>query len=241
MSCLIGVTVYNSSRQIERVIRSLNSLEADLKKLEVKILIIDNCSEDNTGKVSLDTIKELNSGIIKYIKNKTNLGLGGNQKKIFQIAQKQKYNFVGIFHGDDQADVNDLVFCIEKAKTNAIILGARFMDGSTLIGYSKVRIIANKFFNFLFSLIFRTKVYDLGSGLNIYPVKALNKINYLELPNDLSFNYYLSMQIFKGTSPYLYVPIAWTETDQVSNAKLLPLGVTLLKILKTEALNRHHR
>jgi len=62
------------------------------------------------------------------------------------------------------------------------------MRGSKLQGYSKFRTFGNKVYDFLFSLGCRYKVYDLGSGLNMYKVSILRDKFYIKYKDNLIFN-----------------------------------------------------
>ena len=66
------------------------------------------------------------------------------------------------------------------------------MKNSKLMGYSSIKIWGNYIFNWLFSLVTKEKVYDLGSGLNIYNIKIfLKKFYCLKYPDNLTFNCYI--------------------------------------------------
>ena len=77
-------------------------------------------------------------------------------------------------HGDDQADIEDFIKVQNEVKNFEWIKFSRFHPKSKLLGYSKIKIIGNKFFNFLFSLILRKKLYDIGSGLDLYNKSFIN-------------------------------------------------------------------
>ena len=62
------------------------------------------------------------------------------------------------------------------------------MKESKLNGYSFIRIWGNYIFNWLFSIVIKEKVYDLGSGLNMYSVKILKNEYYKKFPDTLYFN-----------------------------------------------------
>ena len=64
------------------------------------------------------------------------------------------------------------------------------MKESKLNGYSFIRIWGNYIFNWLFSIVTKEKVYDLGSGLNIYNIKIFkDKFYCLKYPDNLTFNF----------------------------------------------------
>jgi hypothetical protein len=111
------------------------------------------------------------------------------------------------------------------------LMGARFMRGSRLSGYSLLRTAANRVFNLIFSAVSGRRLYDLGSGLNLFRVAAFDSGFHQRFADDLTFNYYLILAVAAGRFRLRFVPISWREDDQVSNARLAHLGLQMLHIL----------
>ena len=109
-------------------------------------------------------------------------------------------------------------------------LGSRFMRGSKTGGYSALRTWGNYGFNWLFSLVARKKITDLGSGLNLYAVAPLKNEYYKKFPDTLYFNDCMILALCQMKQRVLFFPISWREEDQVSNNKLTSFGVSLLKL-----------
>ena len=111
------------------------------------------------------------------------------------------------------------------------MLGARFMLGSKLQGYSKFRTFGNIIFNVLFMILLMKPIYDLGSGLNIYKVKMLHGYWWKKFPDSLTFNYCMIMASHYFKHDCTFFPITWREDDQVSNVKLVSQAINVLKML----------
>ena len=111
------------------------------------------------------------------------------------------------------------------------MLGARFMQGSRLRGYSSLRKYGNIVYNNLFSLAVLHGIYDLGSGLNMYRLDAFQDFYYKTFPDDLSFNYVMLLASYARKHEIKYVPISWREEDQVSNVKLFSQSIKVLALL----------
>ena len=109
-------------------------------------------------------------------------------------------------------------------------LGSRFMKGSKTGGYSALRTWGNYGFNWLFSLVARKKITDLGSGLNLYAVEPLKNEYYKKFPDTLYFNDCMILALCQMKQRVLFFPISWREEDQVSNNKLTSFGISLLKL-----------
>ena len=105
------------------------------------------------------------------------------------------------------------------------------MKNSTLINYSKLRILGNLLFNFIFGLLVSKKLEDLGSGLNIFSAKFFQNETIMKMPNDLTFNYHLILYISSKKISYNFFPISWKEEDQISNMRAIKQIFQLLKII----------
>lgn len=233
---IIGITMYNCSNQIEKVYNSLSQfmLKFDSRKFSIeKIIFLDNHSTDNT----LEKIKEIVQADPLYCvcQNTENYGLGGSHKSLFLYAKSIQAQHVAIVHGDNQAEAQELTAFFDLAEQNncCTVLGARFMDLKYLIGYSYLRIFGNCILNLLYSIALRQKVYDLGSGLNLFNISQLDFDRVLLFDDEFTFNMDLLIYILSHKIKYQYIPITWRSDDEVSNIKVLNVGrKALLKILK---------
>ena len=86
-------------------------------------------------------------------------------------------------------------------------------------------------FNFLLTVRERKIVKDLGSGLNIFPIEAIETINLTLLPNDLTFNIALLRQLIHSNIEIIWRPIKWTEEDQISNVKIISQTLATLRLI----------
>lgn len=95
----VCIPVYNSENTIK------TTLESVLKQtyLNIEIIVIDNCSTDNTWKI----INSFSDSRIKKFMNDTNIGMVGNWNKCFEYATGVYVHFLC---GDDILSPN----CIER-------------------------------------------------------------------------------------------------------------------------------
>ena len=106
------------------------------------------------------------------------------------------------------------------------------MRGSKLEGYSLIRTVGNIIYDFLFAFVTGKRIYDLGSGLNMYSVDMLKDRFYEKFPDDLTFNYTMIMASEYYGHDIRFYPISWREDDQVSNVKMATQAVNVLRMLK---------
>lgn len=228
---LLFIPMYNCQKQIPRV---LGQLTEEVCSYLDEVIIINNRSTDNGEMVVQDYIEKANFPIkVSLLRNDDNYGLGGSHKVAFQYAIDHGFDYVILLHGDDQGDISNIVPYLknrEYAKYDCF-LGARFMKGSQLQGYSKFRTFGNKVYDLLFSIGCGYKIYDLGSGLNMYKVDILKDAFYLKYKDNLVFNYCMVMGSAYYKHKVKFFPIIWREDDQVSNVKMVSQAFTVLKLL----------
>ena len=229
MSKILFIPVYNCKLQIKRLIEKIKNKNLDSLN---EILFVDNRSTDGT----LETIVEETAYLknkITIIQNDYNYGLGGSHKVALSYALNNNYKDLIVLHGDDQGNVDDLKMIISKDidRNYEFILGSRFMRKSILNNYSYIRITGNIFFNFIFSLVTFKKLSDLGSGLNLIRLDNLDIKQIESFPDNLTFNYYLILYICYFKKKFLFVPITWSETDQISNVKYLRHVIQMCSII----------
>ncbi len=227
---LIFVPCFRCENQIERVIYKIKT-----SGLRADILLVDNISPDDTLQKAKSSLiqEDLRPGII--LKNQENYSLGGSHKVAFNYALENNYSHVIVLHGDDQADINDLVPFINQRMHEQYdcFLGSRFHPQSRLVGYSKFRILGNKVLNLFCSLVCRSDISDMGSGLNMYNREFLEDRKYLGFPDDLTFNVFLLFHAYSRRAKTAFFPITWREEDQISNAKVFRQMFKIMGLIKS--------
>ena len=227
---LLFIPAYNCEKQIVRVLDQLGPAEMAFIN---KIIVVNNRSTDGTETAVLDYMHAHANMPITLLRNRENYGLGGSHKVAFDYAIEHGYDYVMVLHGDDQGSISDFIPVLAKRyyRKHDCILGARFMPGSKLTGYSFIRTAGNIVYDFLFAYVLGKRIYYLGSGLNMYSVKMLKSRFYEKFRDDLMFNYLMVMASeFYGHDIKFY-PISWREDDQVSNVKMADQAVKVLDML----------
>ena len=227
---LLFIPAYNCEKQIVRVLDQLGPAEMAFIS---KIIVDNNQSTDGTENAVLDYMHAHASMPITLLRNRENYGLGGSHKVAFDYAIEHGYDYVMVLHGDDQGSISDFIPVLAKRyyRKHDCILGARFMTASKLTGYSTIRTIGNIVYNFLFAFVLGRRIYDLGSGLNMYSVNMLRSRFYEKFRDDLMFNYLMVMASEYYGHDIKFFPISWREDDQVSNVKMANQAVKVLAML----------
>lgn len=228
---LLFIPMYNCEKQITRVLAQLTDEICDYID---EVIIVNNRSTDNGEQAVMNYLIQHELPVkVKLLRNDENYGLGGSHKVAFQYAVDNGFDYVIVLHGDDQGRIGDFLPLLKSGVYKAFdcCLGARFMKGSKLIGYSKLRIVGNYGFNLMFSAVVGKSIKDLGSGLNMYKVEILKNKYYMKYPDTLYFNDLMILASCYYGHKMLFYPISWREEDQVSNNKLVSFSKSLMKML----------
>ena len=228
---LVFIPAYRCETQITRVI---DQFDERVQAWVDSVMVVDNRSPDCTLEAAIERGKSVLTRC-KFIawRNDDNYGLGGSHKAAFRYAVEQGFDYLVVLHGDDQADIRDLIPQLETGvhTQGDCLLGARFMRGSQLKGYSWFRTFGNHVYNTLFSLAALRNIQDLGSGLNLYRLAAFRDFYYKPFPDDLTFNYVMLLASYHRGQAVRFFPISWREEDQVSNVKLFRQAFKVLGLL----------
>lgn len=234
---LVFIPCYNCAPQIVRV---LNQFTDAVGPRFAEILVLDNGSRDGTVDAAIGASALARVARVTVGRNRANYSLGGSHKAAFAYAVRENFSHVVVLHGDDQGSIADLLPVLDKGRHRQFdaCLGARFMKSSALVGYSRFRVFGNHVFNGLLSLAARRRVFDLGSGLNIFAEAALNDPAITRFSDDLRFNVFLLLHLLDAKRRVTFFPISWREDDQVSNVKMTSQALKTVAIVRDFALRR---
>ena len=233
MKVLLFIPCYRCAEQMKRVLQKMNNIPEEISQ----ILVVDNHSPDETALVVSQAIALLpTEQRFKFllVQNKENYGLGGSFKLAVEYAIKNDFTHFLVFHGDDQADFHNVCEMVEKIKIDPeldAILGSRFMKGARRSNYSLVRLWGNLVFNLLFSLALKKRILDIGSGVNLYKIKALPLQHLSLFPDHLAFDLLILFHFSADRFKTCFHPTHWSEKDQVSNVRNFHIALTILKML----------
>jgi len=227
---LLFIPGYNCEQQI---VRTLGQLDSKILPYLTEIIMVNNRSTDHTEE-AVQRFGEQHPALpLTLLRNDQNYGLGGSHKVAFQYAIDNAFDYTIVLHGDDQADIHDLLPIFESGehRKHDCCMGARFAAGSHLVGYSGFRTFGNRVYNLLFSVVLHKNLKELGSSLKIYKVEMLTSRFFMKFKDNLSFDYCMTLASGYYKQDYLYFPITFREEDQISNVKLFDQAINVLKML----------
>ena len=88
------VPFFNEENFILSTIQEIIATTSKDKIIDFEIILVDDCSNDNSVKLIENFIKQNNSTNIFIFNNSKNLGFGGSVKAGILKAKKKKYNVV---------------------------------------------------------------------------------------------------------------------------------------------------
>ena len=219
MKTVIAIPAYNCAPQIGRVLAEISD---EVAARVAEIWVVENRSTDDTLEQALAYQRSGRLPNLRVFRNRQNNSLGGSHKVAFEHAAAAGFTHVVILHGDNQAKSDEVGLLLDRAEADPqtqTVLGSRFSRRSRLIGYDRKRVWGNRVLNTVFSVVALRPLQDLGSGLNLFALRDLDRDAYLRFANQLSFNYELILDLVRRRVRFAYVPITWREEDQVSNAR----------------------
>lgn len=233
MRIVIAIPCYQCENQIGRNLREVEEIISTRSEI-FGVILVENRGTDRTLAVAQSCIEGFaNRDKYRIYRNLQNYGLGGSHKVAFELALASTATHMIFLHGDHQATALDIPRLVEVSRNHggASVLGARFQDLSGLSGYSKTRTYGNLALNWLYSLCCQRKIYDLGSGLNLFCLTDFRSREYQSFDNGFTFNMDLLLFMVRQGKLFTYMPIRWSTTDQRSNADALRVGLKTLRAL----------
>jgi len=201
MKGLIVIPMYNEEKNILDV---LNEIKSVYDKFD--ILIIDDCSTDNSNKICRSV-----SGVT-VINLPSNLGIGGARQTGFKYALYYNYDVVVQLDGDGQhnpAYISKLLVGIENG--NNICIGSRFINFEGFQS-SPLRRTGISFLNKLIKLFTNQTITDPTSGFRACDKSAI-KLFANNYPQDYPEPESL-VTAFKNNIKICEVPVKMTERVQ---------------------------
>lgn len=177
------------------------STETDLLEETIKETI-DSCSQDELSRIivvvpSVDSpsykkCKEIlerdnYEKVSLYIQKSTGLALC--LAELPSLVTGSHFIFMA---ADMEMDPHSIRLFIEKARRHPhrIIAASKWMNGSTVTGYGKIRSICSRTQNFVARQIIHSKATDLFSFYQIYPLSVYREMNF-QNPSMFVFEYTL--------------------------------------------------
>jgi glycosyltransferase involved in cell wall biosynthesis len=210
MKVSVIIPVFNEEKFVLQTLQEVNKQK---KNFNLEIIIIDDCSTDNTLKII-----ENNSNLFdKFIKNEKNYGKG---KSIILGIKEATGALILLQDCDLEYDPQEYTKLIKPfTKYDAdVVLGSRFKgSGSKRIIYYTNH-IANKFLTFLANILLNRNFSDIETGYKVINKKKLDLINLEQ--NRFGIEIELIMKLSKANSKIYEVGINYNGRTYEEGKKI---------------------
>ena len=172
----ILLPAFNERKNLEKIFIKLKKLR---RKLKFKVVLIDDCSTDNTK----DLIKLKHNFKVIYVKHKINKGLSLTLKSGFKkIAKIAKANDKVItLDSDNTHPINLIKKLNNELEKNDIVVASRFVKGSKVFGVTLFRSILSFGAKSLFKIFYpHPNLRDYTCNFRGYKFFLIKKILKIE-------------------------------------------------------------
>jgi len=202
----IIIPANNEESNIKKTIAEVLKLFIE-RGLRGEIIAVDDRSTDSTGRV-LDIIAKKNK-FLKVIHRKGSEGVEIGYA-IRDGINKASKDVVVVMMADLSDEPGDVAKMLEKIDEGYdVVCGSRFMEGSELIDYQPIKLISNRLYNKIFSLIFGINSNDFSNAFKAYRRSIFKKID-LE-SKGFEFNAELVLKAHFLGYKIVDVPVKWHQ------------------------------
>ena len=209
----------NESENLQLCLEELSQELLD-HKINHEILVVDDGSTDNTPKLLQDIA--LQNPTFRYLRNNGENGFG----RAVRIGLTEfTGDAVAIMMADRSDSPRDLVNYWNKLQEGyECVFGSRFIKGSKVYDYPKIKLLVNRLVNTIIRYTFRIETNDVTNAFKIYRREVIEGCKPFISPH---FNLTVEIPlkaIIRGYS-WKVVPISWKNRDKgVAKLKLREMG-----------------
>lgn len=174
----ILIPAYNEEKTIIAVLEKIKSIVL-LSGVNKQIVIVNDCSSDNTEAKILEYQKSNPQEEIKYVKHKINSGKGG---AIHTGISKADGDFVLVQDADLEYDPNEYNLLLKPILDQVadVVYGSRFIGGNPHRILFFWHTIGNKFLTFLSNFFTNLNLTDMETGYKVFRADIIKKLKLRE-------------------------------------------------------------
>ena len=211
---IVIIPTYNEKENIERMVRTVFSLEHPFH-----LLIIDDNSPDGTADIIKRLMPEYD-GRLHMLQREGKLGLGTAYITGFHWAIEHGYNYVFEMDADFSHDPKDLLRLYDAAANKGadVAIGSRYITGINVINWPLGRVLMSYFASVYVRTVTRMPVMDTTAGFKCYRREVLETIK-LDKIRMKGYGFQIEMKFtaWKFGFNIVEVPIIFTERQEGSS------------------------
>jgi glycosyltransferase involved in cell wall biosynthesis len=228
---LIFIVSYNASRHIRSVLDRLP--EELFNDSHYHVLIIDDCSQDETAEVASAHADHLGYTNVTVLRNPVNTGYGGNQKLGYRFAIDNGYSMVVLLHGDGQYAPEQVPNLIRQCRNHQadIVLGSRMLNKQDALkgGMPFYKWVGNQILTAIQNKLAQSHLAEFHTGYRAYDIGFLKRIPFELNTDDFHFDTEILLQAFALGAKVVEFPIPTHYGEEKCHVNGLPYGWNVIK------------
>lgn len=177
MRVWIVLPAYNESENMPAIMKGFNAFVGDVYNLDLRIIIVNDGSTDNTSGVARENAGRLN---LEVYENEKNLGLADTfMRGIIIATENAEPEDVIICMDADNSHLPGLVFRMVRniQEGRDVVIASRYQAGAIVKGVSLFRRFLSRSMSIIFRLVYPIKgVKDYSCGYRAYRAGFLQKV-----------------------------------------------------------------
>ena len=204
----IFVVAYNAVTTLRKV---LDRIPKEAWDAVAEVFVFDDASQDDTELLGQGYKALRGTDKLKIYRNEFNLGYGGNQKKGYDYAAEQGFDYVILLHGDGQY-APELIPQFLKVATErrpAAVFGSRMMSPGAARkgGMPLYKFVGNRILTTAENLLLGSRLSEFHSGYRMYSVEALRKLHYSAYTDGFHFDTQVIVELIHRGLEIVEIPI----------------------------------
>ncbi len=220
MKLSIVIPAHNEQQNIVRCLAELHSVVWEQNLFPHEIIVVNDNSSDETESVVQSYMQQHDQ--VRLVNRQAPGGFG---RAIRTGLDSVTGDVVVICMADLSDSPTDVVACYRKICDGYdCVFGSRFIEGSSVENYPRVKLVVNRFVNTCIRLLFRTKFNDLTNAFKAYRTSVLQDCGPYKSSH---FNITLELSLSALIRNYriAQIPISWQgRTWGSSNLRMREMG-----------------
>lgn len=221
MNLSIVIPAYNEEKRIERTLQKIEKYASKNFK-NYEIIVVDDCSQDNTSEISL---KYEN---VKILKNSKNMGKGYSVRRGILCAKYELVLFTDADLATPIEEIEKLLFKIKQG--HDIAIASRNLKNSIIVvQQAKYRQLMGKTFPLLVRCFILPDFKDTQCGFKLFKTNIAKEIFAKQKSNGFAFDVEVLYLAKKLRCKIAEVPVVWIDQK---GSKLNPLKDALKMLIE---------
>jgi dolichol-phosphate mannosyltransferase len=231
----IVIPAYNEEENIVKCLEEVRSVVGQKYGIPYEILVVNDNSKDGTEAVVRSHMRV--DPAVRLVNRKPPGGFG---RAVRSGLEEVHGDVVVIYMADLSDDPEDVVAYYRKIQEGYdCVFGSRFIKGSKVVHYPKLKLVVNRIVNRCIQVMFWTRFNDLTNAFKAYRTEVIRDCGPYRASH---FNLTLEMSLGALIRNYniIQIPISWSgRTWGSSNLRISEMGRRYLSTLLMMFFSRH--